>query len=52
LYLSPWVAGFGAGQALPKAMVSEERPGAWFSPDAWPGLGLPAPIRKLLTQDA
>lgn len=52
LYLSPWVAGFGAGQALPQAMVSEERPGAWFGPDAWPGLGLPAPIRKLLAQDA
>ena len=22
--------------------------GAWFSPDAWPGLGLPAPVRRLL----
>lgn len=24
-------------------------PGQWFPPSAWPGLGLPAPIRKLLT---
>lgn len=52
LHLSPWIAGFRAGQAMPQAMVSEARPGAWFSPDAWPGLGLPAPIRKLLAQDA
>ena len=22
--------------------------GAWFSPEAWPGLGLPAPVRRLL----
>jgi A/G-specific adenine glycosylase len=22
--------------------------GAWFDPDQWPGLGLPAPVRKLL----
>lgn len=52
LHLSPWIAGFRAGQAMPQAMVSEARPGAWFSPDAWPGLGLPAPVRKLLAQDA
>ncbi|MEO7401707.1 MAG: A/G-specific adenine glycosylase [Polaromonas sp.] len=51
LHLSPWVAGFEAGQAIPGAMVSEARPGAWFGPDEWPNLGLPAPIRKLLTQD-
>ena len=24
--------------------------GAWFAADQWPGLGLPAPIRKLLSQ--
>lgn len=52
LHLSPWIAGFRAGQALPKAMVSDERPGAWFSPAEWPALGLPAPIRKLLEQEA
>ncbi|MEO7954727.1 MAG: A/G-specific adenine glycosylase [Polaromonas sp.] len=52
LHLSPWIAGFQAGQAMPEAMVSEARPGAWFGPDAWPELGLPAPIRKLLAQDA
>lgn len=50
LHLSPWLAGFEAGQAIPGAMVSEARPGAWFGPDEWPRLGLPAPIRKLLTQ--
>lgn len=37
---------------MPKAMTSEARPGAWFSQAEWPGLGLPAPIRKLLAQDA
>ena len=52
LHLSPWIAGFQAGQAMPGAMVSEARPGAWFSPEEWPNLGLPAPIRKLLMQDA
>ncbi|UUZ64744.1 hypothetical protein LP417_07605 [Polaromonas sp. P1-6] len=52
LYLSPWIAGFRAGQTMPKAMTSEARPGAWFSQAEWPGLGLPAPIRKLLAQDA
>lgn len=52
LYLSPWIAEFRSGQAMPRAMVSGERPGAWFGPDAWPALGLPAPIRKLLTRDA
>ena len=52
LHLSPWIAGLRAGQAMPKAMTSEARPGAWFSPAEWPGLGLPAPIRKLLAQDA
>jgi A/G-specific adenine glycosylase len=51
LHLSPWIAGFSARQALPKAMVSPQRPGAWFSRDAWPALGLPTPIRKLLAQD-
>lgn len=51
LHLSPWVAGFLDGQAMPGSTVEEARPGAWFSPAEWPGLGLPAPIRKLLEQD-
>lgn len=25
--------------------------GAWFAPDQWPELGLPAPVRKLLVRD-
>ena len=52
LHLSPWIAGFEADQPLPDAMVCEARPAAWFSPEAWPALGLPAPIRKLLARDA
>jgi len=52
LHLAPWIAGFGAGQAMPKAMDAGARTGAWFGPAQWPGLGLPAPIRKLLLQDA
>ena len=51
LYLSPWIADFQADQAMPGTVASEDRPAAWFSPDAWRGLGLPAPIRKLLAQD-
>jgi A/G-specific adenine glycosylase len=52
LRLSPWIAGFQADQPMPASMVSETRPAAWFSSEAWPALGLPAPIRKLLAQDA
>lgn len=52
LHLAPWIAGFRAGQAMPKAMDAGARAGAWFGPAQWPGLGLPAPIRKLLLQDA
>ena len=51
LHLSPWIAGFQADQAMPATIASEARPAAWFGPAAWPGLGLPAPIRKLLAQD-
>ena len=52
LHLAPWVAGFRARQVMPKAADGQARPGDWFSPAAWPGLGLPAPIRKLLAQDS
>jgi A/G-specific adenine glycosylase len=52
LHLSPWVAGFRAGQAMPKALQTVLGAGAWFSQAAWPSLGLPAPIRKLLAQGA
>ncbi len=51
LHLSPWRAGFRARQAAPKALTSEVPDGAWFGRSEWPGLGLPAPIRKLLTQN-
>ena len=52
LHLSPWTAGFRAGQAMPSSLISDERPGSWFGPAEWPALGLPAPIRKLLEQHA
>ena len=51
LHLSPVIAGFSATQEMPpkSLAVSEEQTHAsWFAPCAWPGLGLPAPIRKLL----
>lgn len=41
LYLHPVEARFGASQAL-----SAE--GEWFGAAAWPALGLPAPVRRLL----
>lgn len=52
LHLSPWVAGFMPGQAMPGTTSLDGAAGAWFGPLDWPGLGLPAPIRKLLAQDA
>ena len=32
--------------------IGDPSVGAWFSADQWPGLGLPAPVRKLLLRDA
>jgi A/G-specific adenine glycosylase len=52
LHLSPWIAGFKAGQGMPPPLQAAPVVGGWFSPAAWPALGLPAPIRKLLAQDA
>lgn len=43
LHLHPVTVRFTGG-AVPGT------PGAWFTPDVWPGLGLPAPIRRLLAQ--
>ncbi len=34
---------------LPKSARPSQQ-GAWFAASDWPGLGLPAPVRKLLTQ--
>ena len=54
MHLSPVLAGFSAKQEMPSAPASAsiasepEVHGAWFAPGDWPGLGLPAPIRKLL----
>lgn len=52
LHLSPWVAGLATTQDMPRPMVQEASAGAWFGPLDWQGLGLPAPIRKLLAQAA
>ena len=55
LTLSPVVAGLAADEEIPlkDVHVSEpDAPGAWFTPREWPSLGLPAPIRKLLQEDA
>jgi len=52
LHLSPWMASFLVGQDMPANLLPEARPGAWFSPAAWPVLGLPAPVRKLLAHNA
>ena len=54
MYLSPVLAGFSAKQEMPSAPTSASiasEPGVhggWFAAGDWPGLGLPAPIRKLL----
>ena len=46
MYLSPVIAGFTDHQKMPSTKAGVE--GRWFLPDQWRGLGLPAPIRKLL----
>jgi len=46
LHLHPVLA---RGQALaPKLHCAEPSAAGWFSPQQWQGLGLPAPVRKLL----
>ena len=52
LYLSPWRAELLSTHALLCAAEAGISTGAWFSPSEWEGLGLPAPIRKLLEQYA
>ena len=49
MYLSPLIAGFSAHQTMPSTGAAA--PGKWFAPDAWPQLGLPAPVRKLLESE-
>ncbi|MES2511344.1 MAG: A/G-specific adenine glycosylase [Pseudomonadota bacterium] len=55
LHLSPVMAGFAATQKMPMRQTSADavqgHEGAWFSPQEWPSLGLPAPVRKLLETD-
>ncbi len=52
LYLHPVMAGFSANEDMPQSAAGAlPVGGAWFAPDAWPNLGLPAPIRKLLQDD-
>ena len=52
LYLSPWRMRLLYTQAWPSEKVAIPSGGAWFSPTEWEGLGLPAPIRRLLEQHA
>ena len=42
LHLHPVLAKGDATSAMPGT-------GQWLAPDAWDGLGLPAPVRKLLS---
>ncbi len=57
LHLQPVIAGFSARQDMPSkaasafAVQEPEVSGAWFRPDEWPVLGLPAPVRKLLQNE-
>lgn len=56
LYLHPVVLTFSLAQEMPSdssgglsSTATGRAAGAWFTPDEWIGLGLPAPIRKLLS---
>ena len=53
LHLCPVMAGFSALDDMPQNATGTSilPAGAWFALDAWPHLGLPAPIRKLLQND-
>ena len=50
MYLSPLMADFSEHQKMPS--TGAEVTGKWFRPNAWPQLGLPAPIRKLLENES
>lgn len=58
LHLSPVIAGFLADQQMPVKAPADlgvkepEVVGAWFSASQWTALGLPAPVRKLLQDEA
>jgi A/G-specific adenine glycosylase len=52
LHLSPWHVQLTSRQKISSAKDDSVNNGAWFSPSEWHGLGLPAPIRKLLEQYA
>jgi A/G-specific adenine glycosylase len=54
LHLCPVMAGFSATEDMPQVAsgMSHVPDGAWFALDAWPNLGLPAPIRKLFQNEA
>ena len=48
LHIAPWQLTLPFDAVLPEGFVSADNKGAWFDASAWPALGLPAPIRKLL----
>lgn len=54
LHISAVVAEFSATQDMPPALLKEPQAhaaGAWFAPEAWQALGLPAPVRRLLQDE-
>ena len=55
LCIHPVRTAFAARQTMPQKVVASGEStfaGAWFGPQAWSALGLPAPIRKLLETSA
>ena len=48
LHIKPMKAAFSARQLMSAELREGTRAGAWFTASAWPALGLPAPVRKLL----
>ncbi len=52
LYLSPWRFDVESAQARPTSFPTAVNIGGWYTAAEWAGLGLPAPIRKLLDQQA
>jgi A/G-specific adenine glycosylase len=52
LHLTPWHARLLSTQVMPFREDADVSGGAWFLPSEWEGVGLPAPVRKLLEQYA
>ena len=53
LYLVAWPGQVGGSKSCSPPPAGDETPSSpagWFTPDAWPAMGFPAPVRKMLLE--